>query len=207
MLTNPPDKNGADEPDPTAASGDEPDVTRVLLEWSDGNEEALAELIPLVFDELHKIARQYLRRESDAHTLQPTALVNELYLRLKNRRQVQWKNRLQFFGFSASLMRKILVDHARSHNAAKRGSGARKIYLDEALDLAERRHIDLVRLDDALLDLARFDQRQSRIVELRFFAGLSIEEVSTLLELSPTTIKREWKIAKLWLFRELKRDG
>jgi len=207
MSTNPPDKTAPPAPEPTVPDGGGPDVTRVLHEWSDGSEEALAELIPLVFDELHKIARQYLRRESEAHTLQPTALVNELYLRLRDRRQVQWKNRLQFFGFSASLMRKILVDHARSHNAVKRGSGARKIYLDEALDVAERRHIDLVRLDDALVDLARFDDRQSRIVELRFFAGLSIEEVSTLLELSSTTIKREWKIARMWLFRELKRDG
>lgn len=201
MTTDPPGKEHTSITDAL-----EPDVTEVLHAWSDGDEAALDELIPLVFDELHKIARHYLNRESGGHTLQPTALVNELYLRLQDRRQVQWKNRLQFFGFSASMMRRILVDHARGHNAAKRGSGARKIYLDEALDVAEKRHIDLVRLDDALDDLSRFDARQSRIVELRFFAGLSIEEVSTLLELSPTTIKREWKVAKMWLRRELKQD-
>lgn len=182
-----------------------PNVTRLLADWSRGDQEALNRLTPLVYDELHRIASHYLRRERSDHTLQSTALVNEAFLRLVDQTNVQWQNRAHFFGIAARLIRQILVDHARAHKAAKRDSGP-KLSLDEAVGVADRREVDLVRLDDALAGLASIDEQQARIVELRFFVGLTIEETAEVLEVSPTTIKREWTTARAWLFRELSRS-
>jgi RNA polymerase sigma factor (TIGR02999 family) len=180
-----------------------PEVTQLLQDWSRGDPAALERLIPLVFDDLRRIAIRCLRGESQGHTLQPTALVNEVYLRLIGQRQTHWESRSQFFSFAALLMRRILVDHAKGRQAAKRGGGVAKVPLDEAIDLPETRGVDLVALDEALSRLAEIDRRQSRIVELRFFMGLSHEEIADVLEISVTTVKREWKLARLWLFREL----
>jgi RNA polymerase sigma factor (TIGR02999 family) len=182
------------------------EITELLHDWGDGDREALERLMPLVFDELRRIANGYFIREGRGHTLQPTALVNEVYLRLLGRRTVQWQNRAHFFGFAAELMRRILVDHARSHQTAKRGQGAAKISLEEGLAAPKEKEVDLVVLDDALKALAEVDPRQSRIVELRFFAGLTNDEIAEVLDVSPTTVKREWRTAKLWLLREIKRD-
>jgi RNA polymerase sigma factor (TIGR02999 family) len=179
------------------------DVTQLLLDWSDGDESALERLMPLVFDELRRIARGFVSREGREHTLQPTALVNEVYLKLVDRRRVQWKNRAQFFGFTAEMMRRILVDYARGRQTAKRGAGVAKISLDDTLGLAKTRDMELVKLDDALEALAEIDPRQARIVELRFFAGLTNEEVGEVLDVSATTVKREWRTARLWLNREM----
>ncbi len=180
-------------------------VTQILQSWTAGDPEALGRLMPLVFDDLRLIARRFMDRESKAHTLQPTALVNEVYLRLKGRRTVRWQNRAQFFGFSAQLMRRILVDHARGLQAGKRGGGAGKISLDECSAVSEMKPDDLVALDDALKDLAKLDPRQCQIVELRFFAGLTNEQTAEALEISATTVKREWRLARFWLYRELNR--
>lgn len=181
------------------------EVTRLLHDWSEGNPEALADLMPLVCEELREMARRYIRREEPGHTLQATALVNEVYLRLHGRREVNWKNRAHFFGFAAQTMRRVLVDHARSHRTAKRGDGAQPISLDDtANELAVPENVDIVALDDALQDLAKMDARQASIVDLRFFMGFSVEETAAALEISTATVKREWKIAKLWLFREVK---
>lgn len=183
------------------------EVTRILEEWTSGNDEALARLMPLVFDELRTIARRYLDREARNHTLQPTALVHEVYLRLKGRHTVSWRNRAQFFGFSAQLMRRVLVDHARSQLAGKRGGGSARVSLDERIDLVDDRHdVDLVALDDALKALAVLNMRQSQIVEMRFFAGLTYEEIGEVLDVSRSTVKREWNVARLWLYRELAPD-
>jgi RNA polymerase sigma factor (TIGR02999 family) len=184
---------------------DTSEVTRLLLDWSDGDPKALERLLPLVMEELKRIAQRYLNREGRLHTLQPTALVNELYLKLVDRRSVQWKNRAQFFGVAADMMRKILVDHARARQTAKRGRGQILISLEEARPVAEARDVDLVALDDALSGLAELDARQARIVELRYFTGLEIEEISELLHISPTTVKREWHTARLWLARQVSR--
>lgn len=181
------------------------EVTQLLERWSAGESEALAELMPLVLDDLREIAAKCLARESPGHTLQPTALVNEVYLRLVGRRTVSWRNKAQFFGFLAGMMRRILVDHARNRQTAKRGSGAVRISLDETIRLPEADDPDLLALDDALTSLAEVDPRQSRIVELRYFAGLTIDEIAEVEGISPTTVKREWTTAKLWLFRELNR--
>ncbi len=178
-------------------------VTQLLIEWSNGNKAALDKLMPLVYEELHRLAHRYLSRERPNHTLQTTALVNEAYLRLVDRENVHWQNRAHFFAISAQLMRCILVDHARSLAYAKRGGGARKIELDEALVVSQERAADVVALDEALKQLAGFDPQQSRIVELRFFGGLTIEETAEALSLSPATIKREWVSAKAWLYHEL----
>lgn len=182
-----------------------PDVTRLLVSWSEGDKAALDQLAPLVYDELRQLADRHLRRERPGHTLQSTALVHEAYLRLIDQRNVHWQNRAHFFGVAAQMIRRILVDHARAHQAAKRGAGAAKLALDEALDAGRERDLDLVALDDALQDLSRLDPQQSRIIELRFFAGLSIEETAEVMEISPATVKREWSSARAWLFRELKR--
>jgi RNA polymerase sigma-70 factor (ECF subfamily) len=180
------------------------EVTQLLHEWSHGDSAALERLIPLVFDDLRQIAGWCLRKEGQGHTLQPTALVSEVYLRLVGQRKIQWQNREQFFGIAALLMRRILVDYAKGRQAAKRGGGVVKVPLDEAIDfLPEANGVDLVALDAALSRLAEIDPRQSRIVELRFFMGLSHEEIAEILEISVTTVKREWKTARLWLFREL----
>jgi len=180
-------------------------ITSILHDWGRGDPEALGKLMPIVFDELRRIAAGYFEHEAEGHTLQPTALVNEVYLRLVGRRTVQWQNRAHFFGFAAELMRRILVDHARSRKTAKRGKGAPKISLDETIASAEDRDLDLIALDDALKSLTEIDPRQSRIVELRFFAGLTIDEIAEVMEISATTVKREWKTARVWLFREIKR--
>ena len=182
-----------------------PDVTQLLLEWNDGHKQALDQLMPIVTEELRKLARSYLQDERDSHTLQPTALVNELYLRLVDRRRVTWQSRSHFFGFAATTMRRILVDHARAHRTAKRGGGVKTVTLDEALGLPDQPEIDLVALDDALHDLAKLDPRQSRLVELRFFAGLNIEEAAEVLGIGHATVSRDWTTAKAWLRRELRR--
>ena len=179
------------------------EVTRLLLAWSDGDKEALGRLMPLVFEELRRIARRYFEREDPRHTLQPTALVNEVYLRLVDRRKVQWRNQAHFFGFAAQLMRLILVDHARGRQTSKRGQGSRPLSIEVLVDLPERRDLEVLLVDEALKTLAHEDERQAQIVEMRFFAGLSYEEIAEILGISPTTVKRDWATAKLFLLREL----
>ena len=181
------------------------DVTGLLQAWSAGDRSALDELMPVVYAELHRLARARLRGERADHTLQATALVNEAYVRLVDQTRVRWQNRAQFFGTAAQLMRRILVDHAREHRSAKRGGGATRVELDEALGSAHQRDVDLLALDAALERLERLDPRQSRLVVLRFFGGLTIDEVAEVLEISPATAKREWVTARIWLRREL--DG
>ena len=179
-------------------------VSKLLLNWGQGDQGAREALIPLVYDELRRLARRHLRRERPGHTLQSAALVNEAYLRLIRQDQPQWQNRAHFFGVAAHLMRHILVDHARNRMAAKRGAGAPRLTLDPEIALPQQREVDLVALDDALNQLAALDEQQSRVVELRFFGGLSIEETSVVLEISPATVKREWATARAWLQREMK---
>ncbi|MFP5288028.1 MAG: sigma-70 family RNA polymerase sigma factor [Thermoanaerobaculia bacterium] len=182
-------------------------MTELLQEWSEGDPSALERLLPLVFQDLRQIASRMFRRESDGHTLQPTALVNEMYLRLIDQRKVQWQNREQFFSVAALLMRRILVDYAKGRKTAKRGKGIPKVPLDEALGVVDlgNSDVDPVELDDALTRLAKLDERQARIVEMRFFMGLSHEEIAEVLGISESTVKREWSTAKLWLKRELTR--
>lgn len=190
--------------------GGEPDrapVTQLLLKGSQGDKRALDALLPLVYDELHRLARIYLSRERTDHTLQPTALVHEAYLRLIDQRAVDWRNRAQFFGVAAQMMRRILVNYALSRKAAKRGGGVTRLSLDEAVDYFEERELDLVALDEALVDLATVDAEQSRIVELRFFGGLTIDETAEVLAVSPATVKREWSMARAWLHREMVRHA
>lgn len=162
--------------------------------------------MPLVYDELRRLASAYMRRERPDHTLQATALVHEAYLRLVDQTQIDWRGRAHFFSIAARLMRQILVDHARERNAAKRGGGMTRLALDDAVSFARDSEIDLIALDDALKTLASFDQQQSQIVELRFFGGLTIEETSEVLDVSPSAVKREWGLAKAWLRREIVRD-
>jgi RNA polymerase sigma factor (TIGR02999 family) len=179
------------------------EVTKLLVAWSDGDPAALEKLMPLVYQELRRLARRYLKRENAGHTLEPTALVNEAYLRLIDQNRVRWQNRAHFFGVSAQLMRRILVDMARTRQQRKRGGSARQVALDEALVVSKERGEDLVALDDALQSLAAVDERKSRVVELRFFGGLSVEETAEVLQVSPDTVMRDWKMAKVWLHREL----
>ncbi len=179
-------------------------VTQGLLAWRHGDQAALAQLLPLVYDELRQIAARALRRERADHTLQATALVHEAYLRLVDQSQAQWQNRAHFFGIAAQVMRRLLVDHARRQHTAKRGGAAPKITLDAALGVADARTMDVVALDEALTTLAALDPQQSRIVELRFFGGLTIEETAEVVKVSPATVKRDWSIAKAWLYRELR---
>jgi RNA polymerase sigma-70 factor (ECF subfamily) len=178
-------------------------VTRLLQAWSQGKDAALEELLPLVHQELRRLARRYMFGERPEHTLQATALVNEAYLRLVNSRQVNWQNRAHFFAISAQLMRRILVDHARARGYRKRGGGVAKITLDEALVRPPEKGQDLVALDDALKELAAVDPRKSKMVELRFFGGLSVEETAEVLKVSPETVQRDWRLAKAWLAREM----
>lgn len=181
-------------------------VTEWLIAWSQGDEAALNQLIPLVHEELRRLAKRYMRRERGqrpGHTLQTTALVNEAYLRLIDASQVQWQNRAHFFAISARLMRRILVDYARAHSYAKRGGGAQHIQLDEAAVFTKESALDLVALDDALAALTRIDERKTRVIELRFFGGLSVEETAEVLKVSPDTVMRDWRLAKSWLLREL----
>lgn len=178
-------------------------VTKLLVQWSKGDQRALAALVPLVYEELRRVARFYLRQEKQNHTLSSTALVHEAYLKLVNQKDVNWQNRAHFFGVASQMMRRILVDHARHDAYAKRGGGGLTLALEEAIATPRRREVDLVALDDALDSLAKLDERQSRMVELRFFGGLSIEETSEVLGISAPTVKREWASARAWLFREI----
>jgi RNA polymerase sigma factor (TIGR02999 family) len=175
------------------------EVTELLLAWRDGNEAALEKLLPLVYDELHRLAARYMRRESPGHTLQTSALVNEAFIRLIDQQQVHWQNRAHFFGIAAQLMRRILLDHARGQARAKRGGGLHRVSFDEGAIVSEQCAAELIALDDALNALAAFDSRKSRIVELRFFGGLSNEEVAEVMEISLRTVEREWRKAKAWL--------
>jgi RNA polymerase sigma-70 factor, ECF subfamily len=180
------------------------EMTRLLLAWSGGDRSALDRLLPLVEEELHRLAHRYMSREREDHTLQTTALVNEAYLRLIDQRRVRWQNRAHFFAIAAQTMRRILIDHARRRAFAKRGGGARELQLDEAAVLTDERASELVALDDALRALADVDERKSRVVELRFFGGLSVEETAEVLGVSPDTVTREWRRARAFLRREMK---
>jgi RNA polymerase sigma factor (TIGR02999 family) len=182
-------------------------VSELLLNWGHGDQSAREELIPLVYVELRRIARRYLWKERPDHTLQSGALVHEAYLHLLHEEPPQWQNRAHFFGFAAQLMRHILVDHARGRLAAKRGAGAPRLALDPEIALPQKREVDLVALDDAMTKLAALDPRQSRLIELRFFGGLSIEETAVVLGISPATVKREWATARVWLQREMSKKG
>jgi RNA polymerase sigma-70 factor (ECF subfamily) len=178
------------------------DVSTLLRAWSDGDQSALKGLTPIVYDELHRLAHRYLGRERPGHSLQTTALVNEAYIRLVDYKRMQWQNRAHFFAVSAQVMRRILVDHARGHNV-KRGAGVQHVSLDEGAVLGGDRASDLVALDDALNALARLDPRKVQIIEMRFFGGLSVEETAEVLKVSAATVRRDWSIAKFWLYREL----
>jgi len=180
-------------------------VTDLLLAWVSGDRSALDELMPLVHQELRRLARVQMRGERDNHTLQTTALVNEAFLRLIDLRRIQWQDRAHFMALSARLMRRVLVDHARSRNYQKRGGGAAPVALEDVLVASPERGADLVALDDALEDLARVDRRKSQVVELRFFGGLSVEETAEALSVSPETVMRDWRLAKVWLLREISR--
>jgi len=180
-----------------------PDVTQILKDWSEGNQDASARLMPLVYEELRRLARDYLRRERGDHTLQATALVHEAYLRMVDDKKITWQNRAHFYGIAARLMRRILVDHARAHNAAKRGGLEQKFALDEARDLPAPGATDLVALDGALENFARTYPRKSEVVELKFFGGLEANEIAEVLQVSQKTVLRDWSFAKLWLCREL----
>jgi RNA polymerase sigma factor (TIGR02999 family) len=182
-------------------------ITELLRQWSDGDSTAHEKLVPLVYDELRRLARQCLSGRHQNYTLQSTALVHEAYLRLVGNSSIEWNDRLHFFAVAAQLMRNILVDHARMKSAKKRGGQCVTLVLDESIQFSNERELDLVSLDDALKGLAALDERQSRIVELRFFSGFSIDETSQALEISPATVKREWATAKLWLLREMSRSA
>lgn len=180
-------------------------VTASLLELSSGDQAAAARILPLVYDELRLLAANYMRRERRPdHTLQPTALVHEAYLRLVDQSRVDWKNRAHFFAIAAEMMRRILVDHARKHHAQKRGGYETLISLDDAISFAQDTEINVVAVDEALLELSRLDTQQSRIVELRFFGGLTLDEVAEVLQISRSTVQREWNMAKAWLYNQLK---
>jgi len=181
------------------------DVATLLSEIDVGNDKAAAELVVLLYSELHGLASRYLRRERSDHTLQTTALVNEAYLRLAGQREVRWKNREQFLGVAAQLMRRILVDYGRGRGAQKRGKGFEKVFLDEAAGISKGKAADVIALDEALTRLAEFDPQQAHLVELRFFGGLDIEESAAVLGVSRTTLKRNWNVAKAWLARELRK--
>ncbi len=179
------------------------DVTQLLLDWSNGDEQSLEQLLPIVYQEMRRLAQHYIQQERADHTLQATALVHEAYLRLIDTKNVQWQNRAHFFGVAAQTMRHILVDMARASRAQKRGGG-HKLSLDEAVSLSgEKEDVNLVALDEALTRLADIDPQQSKIIELRYFAGLTIEETAEVLKVSPATVKREWAMARAWLHREL----
>jgi RNA polymerase sigma factor (TIGR02999 family) len=180
-------------------------VTRLLVEWQNGDEKALESLIPIVYGELRAIARRYLSRESPGHTLQSTALVHETYFKLVGQQRMRWQNRAQFFGIAAQMMRRILVDHARHLSRDKRGGAATKLSLDEAMAKAEpETEVDLLALDEALTSLALIDPRGARIIELRFFSGLTLDETAEVLGISSGTVKRDWSTARAWLYREMR---
>jgi RNA polymerase sigma factor (TIGR02999 family) len=181
------------------------DVTGVLRRWTEGDPAAIEELTPLVYSELRRLAQRHLRREREGHSLQSAELVHEAYLRLVDQKRVRWQDRAHFFSIIGQIMRRILVDHARTRLREKRGGGTPLLVLNESIDVADRRTFELVALDDALESLARLDQQQSRVVELRFFAGLSVEETAEALRISPSTVHRDWTTARAWLIRELNR--
>jgi RNA polymerase sigma factor (TIGR02999 family) len=189
------------------ASPADTDVSALLRAWSDGDQDALQALTPIVYEELHRLAGYYMRRERSGHSLQATALVNEAYMRLADYTRMQWQDRAHFFAVSAQAMRRILVDHARRHNV-KRGRGVQHVSLEDVVVVApgEDAETDLVALDEALIGLTRIDPRKARIVEMRFFGGLTVEEIGGVLKVSPGTVKRDWRAAKAWLYQELTRD-
>lgn len=179
------------------------EITQLLAEWSDGNQSALDELYPLVYEELHRLARRYMSRERKGHTLQTTALINEAYVRLVDQRNVHWANRSHFFAISAQIMRRILIDHARRHAYAKRGGGAQQVSLEEVAIVANEKSAEIIRLDEALTTLAKMDPRRCHVVELRYFGGLSNEEIAGVLNVSENTVTRDWNLARAWLHQQL----
>ena len=181
------------------------EITQLLAHWRAGDQAALAQLMPIVYQELRRIADSYLRRERSGHTLQPTALIHEAYMRLVDQSLPQWQNRAHFFGVAAQLMRQILVEHARAQLTQKRGAGAHKVELDEALNYAPDKASELLALDDALRTLATFDERKSRLIELRYFGGLTVEETAHVMEVSTATVTREQRLAQAWLRQELRK--
>lgn len=182
-------------------------VTQLLVRWRAGDREALDSLMPLVYAELRRLAQHYLSRERSDHTLQSTALVHEAYLRLAGQNPPHWENRAHFFGIAAHIMRQILVEYARAKNTAKRGAGSCKITLDDALEIQQKTDVDVIALDAALDRLSELDPQQSRIVEMRFFAGLTIEDTAEVIGVSPATVKRDWTSARAWLHREIARSA
>jgi len=181
-------------------------LTQLLVDWGNGDESAPDKLFPLVYTELKRTARRYLRKETPGHTLQTTALVNEAYLRLVDQTSVQWQNRAHFFAIAATVMRRILVDHARSHARMRRGGGRHKISLDEVAVVSDERAAELIALDEALQSLAKVDARRSQVVELRFFGGLSNPEIGEVLKIAPNTVMRDWNMARAWLYREMRKE-
>jgi RNA polymerase sigma factor (TIGR02999 family) len=179
------------------------EITELLVEWSGGNQEALDKLYPLVYDELHRLARRFMIRERKGHTLQATALINEAYVRLVDQTHMRWQNRTHFFAISAQIMRRILVDHARRNLYAKRGGGAQRISFDEAALVSRDRASEFVLLDEALKSLAEIDQRRSQVVELRYFGGLDNKEIAGVLKISENTVTRDWNMARAWLYQQL----
>ncbi|HZN01290.1 MAG TPA: sigma-70 family RNA polymerase sigma factor [Pyrinomonadaceae bacterium] len=179
------------------------EITQLLAEWSDGNQSALDELYPLVYEELHRLARRYMSRERKGHTLQTTALINEAYVRLVDQRNVHWANRSHFFAISAQIMRRILIDHARRHAYAKRGGGAQQVSLEAVAIVANEKSAEILRLDEALTTLAKMDPRRCHVVELRYFGGLSNEEIAGVLNVSENTVTRDWNLARAWLHQQL----
>jgi RNA polymerase sigma factor (TIGR02999 family) len=183
------------------------EITERLIAWGAGDRAALDQLLPVVYQELRRMAGNYLRQENPGHTLQPTALVHEAWLRLIDQARVDWRNRAQFFGVAAQMMRRILVDHAKAKHREKRGGDAVKLSLDDAINLSRERAADLLALDDALDELTRVDERKSRVVELRYFGGFTIEEIAQILEVSPETVMRDWKLAKAWLYQQIRQEA
>ena len=179
------------------------EISELLEQWSGGNQAALDQLYPLVYEELRRLARSYMRREPKGHTLQTTALINEAYVRLVDQQSVRWQNRSHFFAISAQIMRRILVDHARRHLQAKRGGGAKRISLDEVMIVAKERSEEVLMLDEALSNLAQLDPRRSQVVELRYFAGLNNSEIASVLKISENTVMRDWNLARAWLYQQL----
>jgi RNA polymerase sigma-70 factor (ECF subfamily) len=182
------------------------EVTLLLRAMKKGNEAAAEKLLPLVYQELHRLARSYMRRERPEHTLQPTALINEAYLRLAHD-NIDWQSRQHFIGVAANVMRRVLVDHARAHNAAMRGGELERVELDEGLALSQERSQEMLALHEALSHLEAVNPRQAKVVELRYFAGLSVEEIAGILEMSPRSVKRDWALARIWLFKEIENPG
>ena len=183
------------------------EITQLLAQWREGNQSALDELYPLVYDELHRLARRYMSRERKGHTLQTTALINEAYVRLVDQKNVQWANRSHFFAISAQIMRRILIDHARRHAYAKRGGGAQQVSLEEAATVTPDLGRELIQLDEALKSLAEMDPRRSQVVELRYFGGLNNEEIAGVLHISENTVTRDWNMARAWLYQQLTGSG